>query len=174
MKKTFRYQMTLIAIISCLCFGGCGLSTSDVESTTTDYAADVTEFDEDNNEDGSDWLTTGDVFDYGTITRGGESIGVLVTINDEGASFYYDTPTRELFESVSYPFAITDSWDAYNDIFFDDANGDNESDVTLHFLHEDYSFTNFVWYWDKDNGYVYQEEVSFFRKPATYSGETDF
>ena len=46
MKKTFRYQMTLIAIISCLCFGGCGLSTSDVESTTTDYAADVTEFDE--------------------------------------------------------------------------------------------------------------------------------
>ena len=191
MKKIPGCMLISAAVVGCVLVSGCETSdyTDNVTTGCVDETGEIAETDynisiydsfetdifidmEENNEDGADWRTTGIIIDYGIITRNGKSVDVVVTLDNEGASFYYNSSNKKLFESVSFPFSITDSWDAYNAVYFDDVNSDGESDVTLHFHHDDYTFTQLVWYWD-NNGYVYREELSCLRDEPIWVNEDE-
>ena len=84
---------------------------------------------------GDDWRASGAVVDSGTITHGGDSVDVLVTVSESSAAFYRDMPEQVLFDSVSFPVSIPDAEEAFHAISFDDIDGDGESDVLVRFLH---------------------------------------
>ena len=106
-----RLTPLLMALLMCLSLAACSSS--------------------DDPEAGGDWRTTGIVVGSGTITHGGESVDVLVTISSESAAFYRDEAEQILFDSVSFPMAIPDAKDAFTSISFDDLNADGESDVYI-------------------------------------------
>lgn len=85
---------------------------------------------------GEDWRTTGVVVGSGTITHTGEgSVDVLVTVDENSAAFYRDEQNQILFDSVAFPMTISDAKKSFNDISFDDINGDGESDVCVSFVY---------------------------------------
>ena len=134
----------LLALISalalCLSFAACG-NSDDVA--------------------GADWRTTGVVVGSGTITHTGEgSVDVLVTVDENSAAFYRDEQNQILFDSVAFPMTISDAKESFNDISFDDINGDGESDVCVSFVHAPGESTQMVWLWDAEESYVFQEELS--------------
>lgn len=133
----------LLALISalalCLSFAACGNS---------------------NEVAGNDWRTTGMVVGSGTITHDGDSVDVLVTVGESSAAFYRDERNQILFDSVAFPMTISDAKESFNDISFDDINGDGESDVCVSFVHAPGESTQMVWLWDAEERYVFQEELS--------------
>lgn len=183
MKKIPGCMLISAAVVGCVLVSGCETSdyTDNVTTGCVDETGEIAETDynisiydsfetdifidmEENNEDGADWRTTGIIIDYGTITRGGENTEVAITMNRGKSSFYYDSPNQQLFESVLFPKEVEDSWGAFSSISFEDINGDGESDATIDFSHEDNSKTHFVWLWEQENGYMYQENQSYFHK----------
>lgn len=115
---------------------------------------------------GADWRTWGIINDMGTLVRDGESIDVCVCVHSEDAALYYDTAEQVLLDEVTYPEAISDAQSAYSGISFEDLNADAQSDIQMTFRHEDGTQTVLVWYWDAENGYVYQPESSVLREPG--------
>ena len=110
---------------------------------------------------GDDWRTTGVVVGSGTITHTGEgSVDVLVTVNENSAAFYRDREEQILFDSVAFPWTIEDAEESFNDISFDDINGDGESDVCVSFVHAPGGSTKLVWLWDSVERYVFREDMS--------------
>lgn len=110
---------------------------------------------------GDDWRTTGVVVGNGTITHTGEgSVKVLVTIDENSAAFYRDEQNQILFDSVAFPMTISDAKESFNDISFDDINGDGESDVCVSFVHAPGESTQMVWLWDTEERYVFREDLS--------------
>ena len=110
---------------------------------------------------GADWRTTGVVVGSGTITHTGEgSVKVLVTIDENSAAFYRDEQNQILFDSVAFPMTISDAKESFNDISFDDINGDGESDVCVSFVHAPGESTQMVWLWDAEERYVFREDLS--------------
>lgn len=109
---------------------------------------------------GEDWRTSGVVFDHGTITRNGEDVEVCVCVHEDGATFYYDDATQIYYDEVEYPMTIQDAQSAYGGTFFDDLNDDGQSDVRMDFYFDDDSETTLVWYWDSEDGYVFQPDES--------------
>ena len=109
-----------------------------------------------------DWRDSGEIVGSGTITHTGEgSVPVLVTISPESAAFYRDQPEQILFDSVSFPMEIPDAVESFSQISFDDINGDNESDVTVSFIHENGDMTDLVWLWEGTTfRYVFDDELS--------------
>ena len=93
---------------------------------------------------GDDWRATGVVVGSGTITRGGDSVDVLVTVSESSAAFYRDLPEQVLFDSVSFPMTIPDGEQAFNAISFDDMDGDGESDVLVSFIYENGDATELI------------------------------
>ena len=143
MMKQFRKSTSLLlALVLCLSLTACGDS------------GDVA---------GDDWRTTGVVVGGGTITHTGEgSVNVLVTVDENSAAFYRDQQSQILFDSVAFPVTIADAKESFNDISFDDINGDGESDVCVSFVHAPGESTQMVWLWDPEERYVYREELSVF------------
>ena len=135
-----RLTPLLMALLMCLSLAACS-SNDDPEA-------------------GGDWRTTGIVVGSGTITHGGESVDVLVTISSESAAFYWDEAEQILFDSVSFPVAIPDAKDTFTSISFDDLSADGESDVYIRFEHENRASTELVWIWDPDERYVFSEDLS--------------
>lgn len=118
---------------------------------------------------GEDWRTTGVVVGSGTITHTGEgSVDVLVTVDENSAAFYRDEQNQILFDSVAFPMTISDAKESFNDISFDDINGDGESDVCVSFVHAPGESTRMVWIWDAEERYVFREDLS-----IVTSGGTD-
>ena len=115
------------------------------------------EWDEDS---GDDWRSSGDVVASGTITREDGSVDVLVTVDEHSAAFYWDEPEQILFDSVSFPMTIPDAQEYFNDISFDDINGDGESDVSLGFVYAPGDSTSLIWIWDPEERYVFREDLS--------------
>lgn len=109
---------------------------------------------------GDDWRTSGIVVADGTITHGGESVDVLVTISDTSAAFYRDTAEHVLFDSVLFPESIPDAKQAFESISFDDINGDGESDVVARFKFNDGDGEKLVWIWDPAERYIFNGELS--------------
>lgn len=109
---------------------------------------------------GDDWRTSGIVVADGTITHGGESVDVLVTISDTSAAFYRDTAEHVLFDSVLFPESIPDAKQAFESISFDDINGDGESDVVARFKFNDGGGEELVWIWDPTERYIFNGELS--------------
>ena len=110
---------------------------------------------------GDDWRTTGVVVGSGTITHTGEgSVHVLVTVDENSAAFYRDEQKQILFDSVAFPMTIADAKESFNDISFDDINGDGESDVCVSFVHAPGESTQMVWLWDSEERYVFREDLS--------------
>ena len=142
MKRFSKSMSLLLALILSLSLTACGGSD------------DVT---------GADWRTTGVVVGSGTITHTGEgSVKVLVTIDENSAAFYRDKQNQILFDSVAFPMTISDAKESFNDISFDDINGDGESDVCVSFVHAPGESTRMVWLWDAKERYVYREDLSVF------------
>ena len=52
---------------------------------------------------GDDWRTTGLVAASGTITHDGQSVDVVVTVDEESAAFYWDRP-EQLAAGMDYVF----------------------------------------------------------------------
>ena len=109
---------------------------------------------------GDDWRASGVVVGSGTITHDGDSVDVLVTVDENSAAFYWDEPEQVLFDSVLFPMAIPDAQESFNDISFDDIDGDGESDVCVSFVHAPGDSTQLVWIWDPVERYVYREDLS--------------
>lgn len=139
MKRWRNLLCLAVAAALCISLAACG-STDDVT--------------------GDDWRASGDVAAGGTITHGGESVDVLVTISPSSAAFYRDIAEQVLFDSVSFPMNIEDAEQAFNAISFDDMDGDGESDVLVSFIHENGDETELIWIWDPVERYVYREELS--------------
>ena len=137
LKKNLAF---LLAVVLCLCLTACGGSNVLV---------------------GNDWRVTGVVRDGGTITRDGEDTVVLVCVHKADAAFYYDSENQTLFDSVDYPITFGDNvWDIFEDIDFDDLNGDGNSDVTMKF-DDGGAEIKLVWFWDTESDeFVYQPEES--------------
>ena len=135
-KRTIPFAL---ALALCLSLAACGDS------------GDIT---------GDDWRTSGMVAASGTITHDGESVDVLVTVSESSAAFYRDLPEQVLFDSVSFPMSIPDAEQAFNAIFFDDLDGDGESDVLVSFIHENGDETELIWLWDSEARYVFREDLS--------------
>lgn len=97
----------------------------------------------------------------GTITHTEEgSVDVLVTVDENSAAFYRDEQNQILFDSVAFPMTILDAKESFNDISFDDINGDGESDVCVSFVHAPGESTQMVWLWDSKERYVFQGDLS--------------
>ena len=110
---------------------------------------------------GNDWRVTGVVRGSGTITHEGEgSVDVLVTVDENSAAFYRDEPEQILFDSVSFPMEIPGAQEYFNDISFDDINGDGESDVSISFVYAPGNSTALIWIWDPEERYVFREDLS--------------
>ena len=153
MKRTLRLLLTLAcALALCLCCAACGSK----DDGKDDDAA------------GEDWRASGDVYDRGTIVHDGSSVDVLVCIDSESAAFYWDDAEKVLYDSVKFPLSIPDAQADFGGIFFDDIDGDGESDVVVDFYHDDGSETHLVWIWDDVERYVFQTDLSF-----AYSDESD-
>ena len=166
MKINNKLMFAIAVIVVCSALSGCGTNSDAVKSNANEKDP---VFSNNNSEEeivGADWRTTGIIINYGTITRGGENTEVAITMNRGKSSFYYDSPNQQLFESVLFPKEVEDSWGAFSSISFEDINGDGESDATIDFSHEDNSKTHFVWLWEQENGYMYQENQSYFHKCA--------
>ena len=134
-----RHLLAGILLVLCLLCTACG--------KTDDIAGD-------------DWRATGVVVGSGTITRGGDSVDVLVTVSESSAAFYRDLPEQVLFDSVSFPMTIPDGEQAFNAISFDDMDGDGESDVLVSFIYENGDATELIWIWDPVERYVFREDLS--------------
>ena len=148
MKRFQKSTSLLLALILSLSLTACGGS---------------------NDTAGDDWRVSGMVVGSGTITHTGEgSVKVLVTIDENSAAFYRDQQDQILFDSVAFPMTISDAQDAFNDISFDDINGDGESDVCVSFVHAPGESTKMVWIWDAEERYVFREDLS-----VVTSGGTD-
>ena len=55
---------------------------------------------------------------------------------------------------------IPDAQEYFNDISFDDINGDGESDVSLGFVYAPGDSTSLIWIWDPEERYVFREDLS--------------
>lgn len=157
MKRWKRYTDLLLAAVLCLSLTACGgkdnapandtLHIDSIGSSEPDIV-------------GNDWRVTGVVRDGGTITRDGEDTVVLVCVHKADATFYYDSEDQMLFDFVDYPFAFgSNVWDLFRGIDFADLNGDGDSDVTMWF-DDGGSEIVLAWYWNAEEGYVYQPEKS--------------
>lgn len=121
-----------------------------------------------------DWRTWGFICDSGTITRGGEDIGVMVSVYENETDFYYDAKEQEMFGSVRYPLTLMLAWDKYQGIDFADLNGDENSDVTITF-NDHGSSVVMVWFWDTESGqFVFRTEESQLSVPILKGGEQPF
>lgn len=60
---------------------------------------------------------------------------------------------KVLFDSVKFPETLFDAETAFEDISFDDIDGDGETDVTIDFHHDDDTDTYMVWIWDPEERY---------------------
>ena len=139
MKKKYKLTTLQLALLMVLALTACG-GEKDVS--------------------GADWRTTGVVVGSGTITHDGDSVDVLVTVDSGSAAFYRDQEEQVLYDSVAFPFEITDAADAFTAIRFDDLNGDGETDVTIDFQHADQAQTHLVWIWDPVERYVLWSALS--------------
>lgn len=122
------------------------------------------ELDEELDEDlGDDWRDSGDVISTGMINNDDYTdLYVLVTVDDNGAYFYWDEPEQLLFDSVSFPLTIPDAREYFDEISFDDINGDGESDVTVSIVYPSGEYTYMAWIWDPEERYVFQWDWSVF------------
>ena len=111
---------------------------------------------------GDDWRTTGVVYDHGVLTRDGTDTEVCVCLTENSAIFYYDEPEQIYYDQVDFPHRMEDATSAYGGTFFDELNGDGNSDVRVDFYHEDDTETTLIWYWDEEDGYVFREDESEF------------
>ncbi len=143
-----KYLAFILALMMCLCLAACG----DKGTNDDDQVA------------GDDWRTTGVVRANGIITRGGEDTDVLVCVDRDNATFYYDDIEQTLFDYVTYPMQIVsdndDPWEAFQSIDFADRDGDGNSDVAMIFT-VDGDTALLVWFWDADRElFVFQPDES--------------
>lgn len=140
LKKNFAIVLAVVLCLSltaCIDIGGTNNGGND------DYPDEV---------GGTDWRTTGVWRADGTITRDGVDTNVLVCVNKEDATFYYDEIDQTLYSYVEYPIVLEgDPWETFLGIEFADLNGDSNSDVTMWFSDGDGNDAiQMVWYWDTD------------------------
>ena len=142
-KQAAPRALALLLALLCLAFAGCGRRAEEPEVPDEEIA-------------GADWRTWGTVQAAGTIARGGEETDVLVCLYRDEAVFYYNDASQTPYDQVEYPAPLEDAQSAFQNISFDDLNGDGDSDVTLAFD----SGTVLVWYWDPAEGYVLQPDAA--------------
>ncbi len=151
MKKKI---LALLLALACGLLAGCAPAAEpDAEPDGSDIA-------------GADWRTWGIINDMGTLVRDAERIDVCVCVHTEDAAIYYDTAEQVLLDEAVYPETIPDAQSAYSGISFDDLNADAQGDIRMTFLHEDGTQTVLVWYWDAEDGYVYQPDCSALHAPG--------
>ena len=145
----------------CLSLAACGGKTPTASKSAPSSAPDTSE-----PVAGADWTTWGIINDMGTLVRDAERIDVCVCVHTEDAAIYYDTAEQVLLDEAVYPETIPDAQSAYSGISFDDLNADAQGDIRMTFLHEDGTQTVLVWYWDAEDGYVYQPDCSALHAPG--------
>ena len=142
LKKSFAL---LLAVVLCLSLTACGgKKKTDAETVV-----------------GDDWRNSGEVVASGTITHENEdSVDVLITVDENSASFYRDEPEQILFDSVSFPITIPDAWESLDEISLEDLDGDGETDVYVSFNYDSGDIIEMVWIWDPEERYVFREDLS--------------
>ena len=109
-----------------------------------------------------DWRDSGIIVGRGFINR--EDVGevyVLVTVDENGVSFYLDEREQCMVGYVFFPMTIPDAQDSFYGVSFDDRDGDGASDVSITFAFSNGQGSSLVWFWDpEDESYVFQEDWS--------------
>ena len=74
----------------------------------------------------------------------------------------YDEPEQIYYDSVQYPQTIQAARMAFAGIWFEDRNGDGSTDIRMAFDRngEADNEVTLVWYWQAEDGYVFQPEES--------------
>ena len=178
------HAAALLPAVLCLSLAACSQTASD-ESTagsaassaavaastkSTPTAAALASEAEDIDLAGADWRTQGNVDDMGMITRDGTDTMVCICVNDDSVEFYYDEPEQNFYDMAFYPAPVVNARQNYNSAYFDDLNGDGDSDLCLFFLNDDGSDLLLTWYWNAEDGYVFDAEAS---NPIDISGSFD-
>ncbi len=153
MKRNRTILCVSALLLACLLLTGCAQQASEAPGDQPDIA-------------GADWRTWGTVYDYGTITLDGAQTPVCVCVYTDEAVFYYDEAEQVEYSRVAYPEPFEDAQQAIGGTFFDDQNGDGQSDVRMDFYHEDGTESTLVWYWAGQDGFVYQPGASELHVPA--------
>lgn len=109
---------------------------------------------------GDDWRVSGMVVGSGLISHGDEEAYVLATVNSKRAEFYWDQEEQVLYDTVDFPFEISDVDSASAKVTFSDLNGDDQTDVTVDLSLGGGDDIYFVWLWDSEKRYVFCEELS--------------
>ena len=178
------HAAALLPAVLCLSLAACSQTASD-ESTagsaassaavaastkSTPTAAALASEAENIDLAGADWRTQGNVDDMGMITRDGTDTMVCICVNDDSVEFYYDEPEQIFYDMAFYPAPVVNARQNYNGAYFDDLNGDGDSDLCLFFLNDDGSDLLLTWYWNAEDGYVFDAEAS---NPIDISGSFD-
>lgn len=157
MKKRKKYVSLLLALAMCLAMTACGSS-------------DVADF---------DTIThNGEETDgYYTVQRDGDEIDVFIGHDREAFYLFYGDEEHALFDKAPLPTdSLYDQEEGDQDwelgtIDLSDWTGDGNSDLYVTLFHSDMSESQIGWHWEKDEGYVYQPDSSFFRVVALDPGE---
>ena len=133
MKKLF---CLMLAFCVCLSFAGCG-----------DEPA------------GKDWRTWGTITTEGDVTIDDTTAHVLISVYNSSTVFYHDISEQIEFATLEYPKTLDAS--KFSSIDLDDLNFDGNTDVQLTFS-DDSGDTILVWLWYENEGYLYDDELSYF------------
>lgn len=108
---------------------------------------------------GDDWRNSGEVVASGTIPHEDASVDVFGHGGRKQRSLLLGRTGQILFDSVPFPMTIPDAQEYFNDISFDDMDGDGESDVSLSFVYPAGESTSLIWIWAPEERYVFQSVI---------------
>lgn len=107
---------------------------------------------------GSDWRTWQAVQDQAQLTRGGQTMDVLLCVYDDAAVLYLDDAVQTSVGTFSFPERMEGAGERYVSGRFADLDGDGNSDAELRFTQEDGGETIMTWLWDAEaEGYAFRD-----------------
>ena len=107
---------------------------------------------------GSDWRTWQAVQDQAQLTRGGQTLDVLLCVYDDGAVLYLNDAVQTNVGTLSFPERMEGAGERYLSGRFANLDGDGNSDAALRFTQEDGSEIVMTWLWDAEaEGYVFRD-----------------
>ena len=107
---------------------------------------------------GSDWRTWQAVQDQAQLTRGGQTLDVLLCVYDDAAVLYLDDAVQTSVGTLTFPERMEGAGECYVSGDFADLDGDGNSDAALRFTREDGGEMVMTWLWDAEaEGYVFRD-----------------